>query len=58
VTSLRTGNSTRQLLEGEAAEVCVLLLEPEDFTTDVLMTVELSSGELHKFKGGERGACG
>ena len=46
VTSSRTGSSTRQLLEGEGAEVCVLLLEPEEFETDVEMVVELSPGEL------------
>ena len=46
MTSAQTGNSSLQLLEGEAAEVCVLLLEPEEFQTDVLMTVGLSSGEL------------
>ena len=45
VTSLRTGESSRQLLEGEAAEVCVLLLDPEELTSDVEMIVELSEGE-------------
>ena len=49
VTSLRTGESSRQLLEGEAAEVCVLLLDPEELTSDVEMIVELSEGEdLHR----------
>ena len=46
VTSLQTGNSSRQLLEGEAAEVCVLLLDPEELTTYMQMMVELSEGEL------------
>ena len=47
MTSARTGNSTLQLLEGESAKVCaLLLLEPEEFETDVEMRVQQSSGEL------------
>ena len=46
VTSARTGNLSLQLLEGESAEVCVLLLEPEELQTDMEMGVQLASGEV------------
>ena len=40
-------NSSRQIIEGESARVCVLLLEPEtEFETEVDMSVQLTSGKL------------
>ena len=39
-------NSSLQIIEGESARVCVLLLEPEqtEFETEVDMSVQLSAG--------------
>lgn len=41
--SADNSNTSRQLLEGRSAEICLLLLEPNEFETDVQIGVIPSS---------------
>ena len=45
IPSESVNDSSPQLLEGQRTEVCVLLLEPEEFHTFVEMYVQLPPGK-------------